>query len=386
VRFVQGTSFFQVTPARWALLKAVCLCFSPQNQMDSYEDGEGLPSDTEAACRFVRRLPASLLSADKHEVAWLCGVFQQGECLADISMLEATEAAARLVPPGKAAAPLCTPSQLGKRLWQAMAIAYELDKTGEIPCDWDTSDAELPKWVEAVRKARLGDPSSAHRWQIEKLVLDDRWQGLWRDAGQLLDYSCKRRLTDWLPQFQDLPKAPVFNVPGRQPPPMDKVLKNIDDHLREVARGLRCLHLSLLQDGSLTRSVTDAAAMTGMPLTVPAISVQIENLFAMIGCTSVYVDNNRLRSVDSRLEFEVHQEEGLVGKAELARLETAQRLQSKMPGNQKSGKGAGKGFQNKSHPYSFRPHGNGKGKGKGRGKGKGKGKGFMFPKPTAPDA
>jgi hypothetical protein len=104
----------------------------------------------------------------------------------------------------------------------------------------------------------------------------------------------------------------------------------------------------------------------------------------------VYCSNQRLRSVDSRLEVETAQEEGLVGKEELARLEKAQRLQSKMPNAHKpSGKG------NRYQPY-FQKSNNGwqaggkkganKGKG-GRGKGGkggrgGRGKGFVFPAPA----
>jgi hypothetical protein len=219
------------------------------------------------------------------------------------------------------------------------------------------------------------------------LELGDRWAGLWKDAGQLLDYACKRRLTEWLPHVKELPKAPIFNVPGRQPAPTDKAFKTIDDNLREIARAVRCLHLTLQQDPSLPKSIADTSNLTGQPLQVPPLSVQIENIFVLLGSCSVYCDNCRLHAIDSRLEFEVKEEEGLVGKSELARLEQAQRLMSKMPG-QKSGKG-----NQKYHPYhSQNSKGNGnKGKGKGRGfkggKGKGKGKGgggFVFPKPADP--
>jgi hypothetical protein len=357
--------------------------------MDSYEEGDGQSSDAGQVLVFLRRLPGSLLTLDGTDAAWLCGLLQQGEGLSELSLLEATEVAAKLVPPlGKAVAPLCTPELLGKRIWQAVAIALELDKSGETPLDIDVSDQELPKWVDAIRKFRQGETTTTvHRWQVQKMSLGDRWLGLWKDAGQLLDYTCKKRLTEWLPQFADLPKAPAFNVPNRHAPPSDKVLKNVDDHLRELGRAVRCLHLTLLQDETLPRSVQDTAQITGQPLQVPSASVQLENLFALIGSCSVYVDNSRLHAIDARLEYENKEDEGLVGKAELARLEVAQRLQSKMP-NQKGHKGAGTKF----HPYSqkgghgFKGQGKGKGKGSkgGRGKGKGKGGGFTFPKPAEP--
>jgi hypothetical protein len=357
--------------------------------MDSYEDRDGQPSDAGHALQFLRRLPGSLLTLDGSDAAWLCGVLQQGEGLSELSMMEATEVAAKMVPPaGKAVAPLCSPELLCKRVWQAVAIALELDKDDNLALDFDMADQELPKWVDAVKKVRQGDATTVlHRWQVQKLTLGDRWSGLWQDAGQLLDYQCKKRLTEWLPQFSDLPKAPAFNVPNRQPPASDKLLKNVDDHLRELGRAVRCLHLSLLQDEALVKAVADTAQITGLPLQVPSASVQIENLFTLIGACSVYVDNCRLKAIDTRLEYEVKEEDGLVGKVELARLEAAQKLQSKMPstggGKGKSGKGA-----QQFHPYSQNQGtGSGKGKGKGRGgKGKGKGKGqssgFVFPAPA----
>jgi hypothetical protein len=101
----------------------------------------------------------------------------------------------------------------------------------------------------------------------------------------------------------------------------------------------------------------------------------------------VYCGNQRLRSVDTRLEVETTHEEGLVGKEELARLEKAQRLQAKMPNQRNSSQGKGR-FQ----PYLQRQNGwSGKGKGGkskgGRGKGGkggkgGRGKGFVFPAPA----
>jgi hypothetical protein len=281
---------------------------------------------------------------------------------------------------------------LAQRLWQALAIVYELDKDVALPLDLDTTCTELPKWVKALRKLQQGGAASEtlHRWQVDKLSLDDRWKGLWKDAGQLLEYNCKRRLTDWLPPVQEIPRAPAFNVPGRQAPASDKVLKNIDDHLRELARAVRALHLTFLSDPALPKAVADTAALTGQPLVVPPAAVQIENLFTLLGSCSVYCGNQRLRSVDTRLEVEPAQDEGLVGKEELARLEKAQRLQAKMPQQSRSSNGKGNRFQ----PYFQRNNGwqsggkskGGKGKG-GRGKGGkggkgGRGKGFVFPAPT----
>jgi hypothetical protein len=317
-------------------------------------------------------------------------MLQQPGCLDELSMLQASEICAKILPQdAKSPSPLCSAGQLAQRLWQALAIIYELDKDGDAPLEWDTSCTELPKWVKALRKLQQGGAASEtlHRWQVEKLCLDDRWKGLWKDAGQLLEYNCKRRLTDWLPPVQEIPRAPAFNVPGRQAPASDKVLKNIDDHLRELARAVRALHMTFLSDPALPRAVADTAAMTGQPLVVPTAAVQIENLFTLLGCCSVYCGNQRLRGVDTRLEVETTHEEGLVGKEELARLEKAQRLQAKMPNQRNSNQGKGR-FQ----PYLQRQNGwSGKGKGGkskgGRGKGGkggkgGRGKGFVFPAPT----
>ena len=161
-------------------------------------------------------------------------------------------------------------------------------------------------------------------------------------------------------------------MPNRQPPHHDKYLRQADDMVRDVARGLRCLHLSLANDIELYNHAVSGSHA------VPSVQTQVENLFALLGSASAYLEGHRLKLVDNR--FPVGPEpEGLVGSEEIKQLENIKKMSSKFEARQQPK------FPRRWNPHFNSHYQHGKSKGKSKGKGKagkgGRGRGFSFNKP-----
>lgn len=262
-----------------------------------------------------------------------------------------------------------------------------MDLSGEAPAAVDAQDNEVAKWLVAVKGHMTADQKVELRWLTSKLPIEAKWADLWKASSQLHDFGCRKKLLDWIPQFELLPRSPPFNMPGRKPPALDKVWRQLDDQCRDLARAVRCLHLSMLQDQQLLQASWSSGSV------IPSVAVQIENIWALTGALSHQCTAQRLRAIDIRLDPDAQDTEGIVGKPEYDRLDQVKKMASKLP--PQPDKKPFKGQQWKPNPFRSGHHNGytnyGKGRGRGRGsssssgsgRGRGRGNKFFFQNPAA---
>lgn len=331
--------------------------------------------DLEAqVCQFVRGLPATLLTLKPRDASWLVNILQHEGSLQELSTLECTSIWEKICSTHKV---IYNNAQFAARLWKTLTILYELDKDGDAP-PLEGMDADLQKWLESFKSIITKENRPEDRWKTPKLNLDRTWLSLWQASDQMSEYTNRKRLIEWIPQYAELGRAPPYNIVGRQPHPSDKHWRLLDDTVRDIARAVHSFHLALLGDPALLQQVYTGGHQ------VPPAAVQLENIFVLLGYASKQCQAQRLRAVDPRLDNTEDTEEGLVGTPQWKNLENAKKIQAKVASTNRPRPRPLPRYQPYPTPQSsYGKQGKGQGKSRSNSKGKGKGAKFIFNGPPS---